>query len=297
MIGGFYGWHLAFGGNFHLFKAKENELENYDILFIGMSRPELEGVTASRIREKIGWESKTKLVICIDYAIELWQGVFQPYNLEKELMQADMIFVSEPMMLSHVRTLLNDRKPVFHIPHPSNLDALRQYYKPKKIRTEEIATIVHRYDNNWLDPFLVTKDLQWNNHVVLLDPNRIPELFAFFKYMKPGFEFTQYVDWVSRMWVCLDSYHKIHTYGRTAVDNACLQLPTVGADWTWAQKYLWPDLTAEAGDVYTQKQMIIKLFEDEKFYDDCVEQAMEKVELFSYENRKQDFLNKLYNEV
>ncbi len=295
MIGGFYQWHQAMNGNFSLYTAKQNELENYDIIFIGMSRPELEGVTASRIREKLGNNSKTKLVICIDYAIELWQGVFQPHSLEHELMQADMIFVSEPMMQSHVKALLNDRKPVFHIPHPSNLDAMRQYYKPKDLRTEEIATIVHRYDNNWLDPFLVTKDLPWNNHVVLLDPNIMVHLYAFFQYMKPGFEFTQYLDWISRMSVCLDSYHKIHTYGRTAVDNACLQLPTVGADWTWAQKYLWPDLTAEAGDVYAQKQMIQRLFAEPEFYDDCVEKAMEKVELFSYENRRLDLLNKLYN--
>jgi hypothetical protein len=41
--------------------------------------------------------------------------------------------------------------------------------------------------------------------------------------------------------------------------------------------------------------MIQKLFAEPKFYDDCIETAMEKVELFSYENRKKDLLDKLYN--
>lgn len=295
MIGGFYNWHLAMNGEFNLYKMKEDSLENYDILFIGMSKPELEGYVASRIREKIGWETKTKLVICIDYSIELWQGVFNPYSLEHELMQGDLIFVSEPMMQSYVNSVLDGRKKVHHIVHPTNIDSVSQFYKPKEIRQEELAVLVHRYDNNWLAPFLATKDLPWDAHAVFLDPNMIIHLYAYYKYMRGGFEFTQYLDWVSRKMVLVDSYHKIHTYGRTAVDNACLQLPTVGSNWTYSQKYLWPDLTVEAGDVYKQKQLVRKLMENEEFYDTCVEQALEKLETYSYENRKQELLNKLYN--
>jgi len=295
MIGGFYNWHRAFNGEFHLYKAKEDELENYDIVFIGMSRPELEGVTASRIREKIGWNSKTKLVICIDYAIELWQGVFQPNLLERELMQADMIFVSEPTMLSYVRALLNDRKKVFHIVHPTQVEDLQKLRKPIDMRTDEIVTIVHRYDNNWLAPYLVTKDLKWNNHVVLLDGKQEMYLYAYFKYMKSGFEFLKYLDWASRKKVVLDSYHKIHTYGRSPVDNACIGIPNVGTDWTYSQKYLWPKLTTQPGYLRDQTELIKKLMTDNSFYKDVIDEATEKVKTFNYENRKKDFLNKLYN--
>lgn len=282
-------------GEFHLYKSKEHQLENYDILFLGLSKPELEGVLCSQIRQKIGWESKTKLVVCIDYAIELWQGVFNPYSLEHELMQADLIFVAEPAMVSNVKALINGRKPVHHIPHPSPIDELKRMYKPKELRTNEIAITVHRYDNNWLSPFLVVKDLPWNSHLVCLDAGLAVHMYAYFKYIIPGFEFMQYIDWVSRKRVILDSYHKIHTYGRTAVDSACIQVPTVGADWTWAQKFLWPDLTVVAGDVSRQKELMIELFTNENFYDEVIEKAAENVEFFSYENRKKDLLDKLYN--
>lgn len=281
-------------GKFTLFKTEQGRLENYDILFIGMSKPELDGKVASQIRKEIG-DSKTKLVICIDYAIELWQGVFNPYDLENELMQADMIFVSEPMMQSHVRAILNDRKTVHLIAHPTNIDALSNFYKPKELRTNEIAALIHRYDNNWLAPFLAIKDLPWNTHAILLEPSIEQQVYAYFKFLRPGTDFLQYLDWVSRMKVLVDSYHRIHTYGRTAVDNACIQLPTVGGDWTYSQKYLWPDLTVPAGDVFGQKQLIKKLMTDDAFYNDCCEKANDLVQHFSYENRQKELLEKLYN--
>jgi len=295
MIGGFYNWHKAMNGEFHLFKTREDQLEDYDILFIGMSKPELEGQVATRIRKKIGNNSKTKLVVCIDYAVELWDRAFNPYGLEQELMQADVLFVSEPAMLSHVKALINNRKPVHHLAHPSNIDGLRKYYKAKELRTEEIVTLIHRYDNNWMDPLLATKNLPWNTYAVCLDPNIMVHLYAFYKYLIPGVEFTKYIGWVARKMVMLDSYHKIHTYGRSAVDCACLQVPVVGSTWQWAQNYLWPNTTVEPGDVYGQTQLIKKLMKDEKFYDDCVEIATEKVAHFSYENKRQELLNIIYN--
>lgn len=281
-------------GEFSLYKAKEGRLKDYDIIFIGMSRPELEGVCASRIRKEIGENSKTKLVICIDYAIELWQQTFQPYMLEQELMQADIIFVSEPSMLSNVKTLINDKKEVYHIPHPTDIEQIKKYRVPLELKSNEIVTLIHRYDNNWMQPFITTKDLSWNTHAILLDQGIMPHLFAFFKYMHPGYEFMQYIEWVSRKRVMLDSYHKIHTYGRSAIDCACLGLPVVGSNWQWAQNYLWPDLTVEAGDIHKQKELIIKLMEDDDFYKKCIEKADSKLSFFNYENRRNDLLNVIY---
>lgn len=304
MIGGFYNWHRVFQeegeggetyGQFHLFKAKEKELGNYDILFIGMSLPELKGVVASQIREAIGWNSKTKLVICIDYAIELWQGVFDPYALRQELLQADMLFVSEPVMASYVNAVIDGKKPIHHIPHPTDITSIASMALPKELRTNEIAAVIHRYDNNWLAPFLATKNIDWNTHAVLLDPSIEPHLHAYFKYLLPGQEFIVYMDWLARKKIIIDSYHKIHTYGRSSIDGACLQIPVVGTDWQWAQKYLWPGLTVQPGEVYEQQKIIEKLIRDESFYDDAVDFAISKLNYFSYSERKKDFLTKLYN--
>ncbi len=296
MIGGFYNWHLAFEGEFKRYNPKvESELEKYDILFVGLSRPELEGALITRLRNKIGPNSKTKIVVCIDYAIELWQDTFQYFLLQKELVQADLIFTSEPMMNSWVSALINDDSKVHHIVHPSNLDAIRHYAKPYEERTMEIASILHRYDNYWTPLWLATKDLPYNNTVVLLDPNVEIKILPYFAFTKHGFKFTHYLDWVSRHKVVVDSYHRIHTYGRTAVDNASLDLPTVGADWTYSQKKIWPDLCVSAGDVWKQKKLIQKLMEEESFYFDCIEKAREAVQFYSYENRKNELLNKLYN--
>jgi len=296
MIGGFYNWHLAMKGDFKLYsKQVEERLADYDIVFVGISRPELDGVIMSRMRRALGENSKTKLVACIDYAIELWQGTFNPHVLENELMQADMIFTAEPTMQLWVKALIGNRKPVHHIVHPSNIEAIQQIAKPIEQREESIAAIIHRYDNYWLPMYLVAKNLEWDTTAVLLDPSIEVQILAYFPLTKHGFQFTQYLDWVSRKKVCFDSYHRIHAYGRTAVDNASLQLPTVGTDWVFGQKYLWPDLTVPAGDVNGEIRLITKLFKEPEFYLDCVEKAKENVQLFSYENRKKEFLEKLYN--
>ena len=294
MIGGFYNWHLSFKGDFKLYnKGVESHLEDYDILFVGISRPELEGVMISQMRKIIGPNSKTKIVACIDYAIELWQNTFNPNMLENELNQADMIFTAEPMMKSWVEALIGNRRPVYHIPHPSNLDAIAQIAKPIESRSDEIAAIIHRYDQYWLPVYLVSKNLPWDTTAVLLDPSIEIQILPYFPFTKHGFQFTQYLDWISRKKICFDSYHRIHAYGRTAVDNASLMLPTVGTDWVWGQKYLWPDLTVPAGDVNGEIVLIKKLFNEPNFYLDCIEKAKEKVEIFSYENRVKDFLEKL----
>lgn len=296
MIGGFYNWHKVFDGDFSLYRNKAGNLEDYDILFCGLSRPELDGIMISKMRQEIGWDSNTKIVVVIDYARELWVNTFNPWSLERELLQADMIFTAEPSMGRAVTALIQNRRPVFHIPHPSNTDAIQEIAKPTDQRLEAMATIIHRYDNNWYDMFLVDKNLDnIDNHVVLLDPNIELQILAYFKFTKHGFQFTQYLEWVSNLKMVLDSYHKIHTYGRTAVDNASLQLPTVGSDWTWSQKYLWPSLTVPAGDVWSQVAVIKKLLSDNEFYLDAVEYASDKVDLYRYQNRKQDLLNKLYN--
>ena len=298
MIGGFYNWHRTFGKNgfFNLFKAKEGRLKEYDIIFIGMSRPELEDRCATQIREELGDSSDTKLVVCIDYAVELWQGTFQPRALEYELKAADMVFVSEPCMQNHVQALLKGEKPVHHIPHPSQIDHLSKLEEPYDMRDEDIVVIIHRYDNNWLAPFLVTDKIGYNTHAVCLDNNLGVHLYPFFKYIEQGKEFTQYLSWLAKKKLVVDSYHKIHTYGRSPVDCACIGVPCIGTNWTWAQKKLWPDLTVEPGYVYDQRLLVKKIMEDEDFYHSCVEKAKAQLDYFSYENRKKDFLTKLYGE-
>lgn len=249
----------------------------------------------SRIRQEIGWDTKTKVVVVIDYAHELWQSTFNPWQLENELMQADMIFTAEPTMGSAVNAIIGGRKPVHHIVHPSNVDAIEQISKPIENRMDQMASIIHRYDNNWLSVHLVDKNLSIDNHVVLLDPGIELQVLAFFKFTKHGFKFTEYLNWVSQCKLILDSYHKIHTYGRTPVDNASLKMPTVGSDWTYSQQYLWPELTVPAGDVWAQVKIIEKLLKEKEFYTDCVEYASEKVDRYRYPNRVKEFMEKLYN--
>lgn len=285
-------------GEFKLYPAVRDNLKNFDIYFIGMSRPELEGCTVSQIRQRIGDDPKRKIVVCVDYSIEIWAGTLNLPLLEQELLRSDFVFISEPAMISHIRALVNDKIPVHHIPHPSNIEAISKFAKPTNARTDEIVALIHRYDNNWIAPYLVTKDIPWGTHAVCLDGGLEKHLYGQFRYIRQGCEFMEFLEWTSRKRCVVDSYHKIHSYGRSAVDCAAIKVPIVGTTWTWAQQYLWPDLTVEPGDVWKQRQLVERLMTDQTFYEEVIDKASKLVNVFSYENKRNELLSKLYpNEV
>ena len=295
MIGGFYNWSPAFAsqghvGKFFLHQSVEGQLSQFDIIFVGLSKPELDGLLLSRMRAELGPNSKTKIIVCIDYAVELWPVNLNPHLMIPELLCADVIFSSEPVMAQNIRSLVNNQVPVHHVFHPSDVEKIKKLRKPFELRNNHIIAMIHRYDNNWLQPWLVVKDIPITTVAVCLDGNVEGFMHQYFQAINPGMEFQQYLEWSSMQKLIVDSYHKVHTYGRSAVDAACLGIPNVGSIVTAAQPLLWPDLTTLPGDTIGQRILVERLLNDDKFYEETVEKASEQVEVFNYENRVKDLL-------
>lgn len=297
MIGGFYNWPKVMDGEFDYYSQKKGKLKNYDIIFVGLSRPEIEGCLLSKIRREIGPNSRTKIIVSVDYAVPLWQNSFNLHLFENELKQADAIFIAEPSAMSCVACLVNEEVPIFFMPHPTDVEMMKRYCQPIDERFNALLVLIHRYDNNWYVPALITKDLKdIDTYAIFLDGSIELHITPFFQYVRSGARFSEYLKFASRSKIVLDSYHQIANYGRNAVDNACLKIPTIATNKCFANTILWPDLTTQPNDAMAQKRLIQRLMYDKEFYTKAVEFAFDKVEMFNYRNSYANMAD-LYNRV
>jgi hypothetical protein len=290
LIGGFYNWHRVVSGEFDLLSHKRGKLKEYDIIFLGLSRPEMEGLMISRIREEIGENSNTLIVVCVDYAIEIWHQTFNMHALELELKKADIIFTGEPMMKNQLEALTG--MPIELVPHPTNTRVVKQFGIPIEQRQPAIVCLIHRYNNDWIPPYLVVKDFKdIHNYAIMLDGSQqnIITKMPFFQFVRPGVDYEPWINFVKQAKIVLDSYHNMHTYGRNVVDCACLKVPVVGTDQVYAQPILFPDLTTKPNDILEQRKLVARLKSDLDFYKKVTDYAFEKVDDFGYDASSQRF--------
>src|SRR4030066_856376 len=85
LIGGFYNWCRVFNSRIDYWWVHKGSLEKFDIIYIGIAKPEIDTQMLYQIRKEIGWNSKNKIVAHIDYAVELWKETFNVNQLAAEL--------------------------------------------------------------------------------------------------------------------------------------------------------------------------------------------------------------------
>lgn len=306
MIGGFYTTHLAFNeypgwsGEFGYLKNYFGKLKDFDIIYICFAKPELEGRIADFVRNEIGYHSKTKIVGAIDYAVEIWDMPFNVMQLKDQLNKCDYIYASEPALQNTLHALLNNRE-IKLVPHPTNIEFLKKLRRPINNRQFNIVSLIHRYDNNWKAQFVTLLRTIENKQkgsempdieAILLsgDQNSRIEILPFFGTVQMGAPYPQQMEYLSRQLICVDSYHRLHTYGRTVADCAGMGLPLVGTKLQYLQNKLFPQLTTEPYALYDQQNLIDRLISDKVFYNDVVEFAYKNVEEFNFYNSAKRFL-------
>ena len=105
------------------------------------------------------------------------------------------------------------------------------------------------------------------------------------------------MDFMSRQLVCLDSYHRIHTYGRTCTDCAAIGLPLVGTKLQYLQNSLFPKLCTEPYDIFEQQNLLDKLLDDKSFYQEVVEYGYQKSEDYGFKASSDRFLQAISKEL
>lgn len=289
LVGGYYNWHRVFGGDFCLFSDAREELRDADIVFVALTKFALD----SRLVSKIA--TKGKIVVTVDYAVELWKDAINPAYLEEALQLADMVIAPTPGVESYLKAIFDHHK-IIRMTHPSNLDAISTYKKSTNFRKRDAVSFIHNYEGNWLAPYLVMREQDCRGIFVTNSVDIQNKATPFIEYVMQAKPYPDYLEWVSNKFAYVESYHSVHSYGRTQVENAVLGLPSIGANNIVAQRELWPALTTDIADVYKQRQLLARLLADPEFYQTVCEYAAAAVQAYSYEHKKQEFMNKL-NEV
>lgn len=289
LVGGYYNWHRVFNGEFKLFNDVKHRLNDYDIVFNALCRFNIQARLPQRIKERL--TGNTKLVVSVDYAVELWKNTINPLYVKDALEAADMVIVPEPALFNYVASLLGKTDNVHICQHPSDIDNISKYYTPTEDRYNDIVTYLHSYESNWLTPYLVTRELDDVRTIAVSPLKELGETaMPFYEYVMSVLSYPKYLEWVGKKKIYLESYHTVHSYGRSQVEMAVLGLPSVGSDNIYLQKLLFPETTTKPHETFAQTEIIKKLLSDESFYRRVVNYAQKKVKQFSYENKKQELL-------
>ena len=293
---GYFCWHRAFGAKPMQHVFARGTLSEYDIILVVISKAELDGMLISEIRKEVGFGNDApKIIACPDYAIQLWQTGYLPRVLEFELKQADMVFVPCENMIGRLESIAH--RKIYVIDHPVDIEGLSKIEPSQPNTAVPIVSLVHRYDYNWYDPWLATKDLPWPAGAMLMTREVALTASPYFEIKFPEMKYDDFLPWMKSRKVMVDSYHFVNAWGRMQVECAVLGVPCVGTSAVKTQKDLWPGLTTAPADTYSQGRLIYKLMTDEEFRKDQLTFAAQRVNGYGFADRKRHLLKVLNEET
>lgn len=285
---GFYNWSRAMGGEVKVFESVKNKLDEFDIIMIIMAKPDVDAHIVQRVRDKIGWSSDKKVIVGVDLAVEIWQENINLMNLKESLKCADLVIASEPAQKSYFDALLDGEQapPVIILDHPVDTNNWKATLGPPPvIKEEKIISLIHHYDNHWMGTYLATHDQAWPTMACFMHrrPMQI-ELTPYHPSYRTGISYDEFLPFLAKYTLAVDSYQVVHSMGRTAIDCALVGTLCVGADCSRAQSFLFPSLTSPAGDIMRLRDIVSRVIKDGDLRMTAIEIATNKVEYYSYEN-------------
>ena len=285
---GIYQWYRAFDGEQILFQNLE-DIESYDILFVNLTGMDFE--LPFLLRKKLGDNSNTKLIACVDYGLEYWKRTLNHFEMLKlSLNCCDLVFSSEIRQKEHLEVLLEREVPLIY--HPIDLEAISELRTPKR---ESYCTIIsHLYDGEVLLPHFVFRDIPIKTQFFLPQGNAENLKIFYDRVFLWSANHDTFLERFRHSLIGFDSLVGHHNQGRFQMEGAALQIPIIGTNYSTIQKILYPELTTEPLAIKKQRKLILRLLEDEDFYCEVVEYASEKIKELNLANCKERLLKALF---
>ena len=286
-VSGLYNWSKVFNGD-RFFPRTSEDFDKYNVIHLNVTSKNLPLI--AKIYPKIN-HNKTKLVLNIDYAFELWNSNFQSQHyFLQEIDKADHIFAVEPCMAEILSEALHRNVPC--IPHPSPIDQIKKY--TTKERDFKILCSIHKYDMNYLFPWYCIRDLdpKWVSSCIGAY-TALDKVLPYYDNPQEYCKFDTLVEYIAKHYMCIESY-TIHSYGRLSVECAALGVPCIGSKFVYSIQKCFPELCIENNSILSAKKLINLLIDDKAFYSEVAKKAIEESEYFSFDNCKKlmlDFLN------
>lgn len=280
VLSGLWQWGLAFDkhgkkGDVRLLRRKE-EIEEYDIIHINMTSGNLP--LPQMIRDEIGDDSDTKLVVNVDFDVMQWgQNWVYPTLLTKAVDCADMIFHVESTGAEILEHVLN--RKVHTLPHPVDVDGLDRY--KKTVREPTIVTMWHRYIPDATLPFFAQNDVPL--HRVLLGYAGNVSILPMYDFVYKQRDYISTIETMSTAALGCDLYPG-RTFGRSVVEFAALAVPCVCSNTIEAARRCFPSLAVDPFDVAGAHKLFMDLIDDEDKISEVYKYAYDAAGYYSQKN-------------
>ena len=286
---GLYQWINVFRGDVK-YPRDVLDYNEYDIVQVNMSSQDVHLI--GDIREAIGENSKTKLIVNNDYTTEIWGKAFEyPTLLERELKHPDMLFGTEYFQVTAL-TEISGRK-CYVIPHPADVRRLKSL--PIIPQKPIISTIWRRYDNHSYIPSLVVRNHGLTTQLLGFDKKIDPKVHlttTLYDYVFAGTNYFDFCDQMRESQIVYDPF-TYHSFSRATVDTAAMGVAVVGSNRTQSMQVCYPHTCVDPYDVQKARELIDRLLGDEVFYKKVVDTALEMSEFYNHTNSKERYLTAL----
>lgn len=286
---GNYNWIFAHKGEINTYEAVKDRLHEYDVIQVNMSPADMHIIPL--IRERLGDESDTKLVLNNDYVCECWgKWDVGPHYYDHIQKMGDMVFGTEAHQVSN---MINGS---FVLPHPTNTGML------KKVGTDIDRSSVGYIFHWWAGQSHLghrtlekVKEKYKIQSAVVYGYN--PEDDEMRRYSKimwdrkiPLMPFPDFAELVQSE-KCIYDPNPNHTYGRNGVELACWGVPVVGSDRVFSYNFLFPDLVCDPFDFKATMEKFDIVFNQPEKLKIILDNAYKKVEYFNYENSLKRYMD------
>jgi glycosyltransferase involved in cell wall biosynthesis len=284
---GLYQWLSAFEDSQMVLPKTREDIEAFDIIHINMPRANIPYVDYYVKRK----DSRTKIVVNIDYSVDLWQKAYEHWPIVlQEIDKADLIFHVEPYGAELLSEMLH--RPVPTIPHPVNVKAIREkFLREKKPNPKPLIGVMgHRYDQNYLLPYFVFRDLDVQSFLFDHVEGESEKGIGFLYDATFGrIPHEEYLTVMSKCDIMIETA-TTYSYGRSVVEAAALDVPVVGGSNVSAMKILFPSLVVDnPRDVSGQKGMLVDVLN----YKDPAEWLSDRIDFYSTVTCKNRLLKEL----
>jgi len=293
---GNYLWIRVFNGEIY----KANELlpvlkdGDFDIIQINLASFDIPLVNT--LKNKLGANSRTKIVANNDYPIEQWQDHLKyTATLRRELEGADLLFGTEPFMVKALKEITG--RQVYDIPHPTDIKRLKSLKQAGK--SPCISVIWHRYDNISYIPYFVVRGHGLKTRIIGYQPKHdcnSETTRNLYDDLVPDSDYETYCKHLAESYLAFEPY-SYHSYGRTTVDTAAFGIPVVGSSRLESMRRCYQYTSVDTWNVQKAREMIHRLIQDKDFYEFVSKTALEEVEHYNFDNSRKRLLHALYRET
>lgn len=255
----------------------KDELEQWDVIGLNLTPGNLEFPQV--LREALGENSSTKLVINCDFEIDNWDRIWMFPNIFAQAMNyADIVFHVEPVGSAALEHIL--KRKVFWIPHPCDLEGLDKL--KKKEREPTVVTVYHRHTGEISFPYWAQKDLPLYRIQLGYAKGKVPAS-SMYHMVTPYIKFRDAMEIMSKAkfgFYC----HQGYTVGRPLMEFAAMAIPCVCSKTMEACRRCFPSLATEVFDIKAQHDILEDLIDHDEKYNEAYKYAYEAVSYYSLEN-------------